>query len=43
VQIAARVRLVVVGHGLEQPIDDNGTPVGRTNNRRVEFRIEPAQ
>jgi hypothetical protein len=25
------------------PIDDNSTPAGRKNNRRVEFHIEPAK
>jgi outer membrane protein OmpA-like peptidoglycan-associated protein len=36
-------RFNAVGHGMEQPIDDNGTPEGRKNNRRVEFNIESAQ
>jgi OOP family OmpA-OmpF porin len=32
-------RLTAVGYGAEHPIDDNATPDGRRNNRRVEFRI----
>jgi outer membrane protein OmpA-like peptidoglycan-associated protein len=32
-------RLTAVGYGAEHPIDDNATPEGRRNNRRVEFRI----
>jgi outer membrane protein OmpA-like peptidoglycan-associated protein len=34
-------RLVAKGFGLEKPIDSNETEEGRTNNRRVEFHIEP--
>ena len=32
-------RLVPVGFGQEKPADTNETPVGRENNRRVEFNI----
>jgi outer membrane protein OmpA-like peptidoglycan-associated protein len=32
-------RLEAYGYGQERPIDDNGTAVGRENNRRVEFLI----
>ena len=35
-------RLSAKGFGLERPIDTNETDEGRTNNRRVEFHIEPA-
>jgi outer membrane protein OmpA-like peptidoglycan-associated protein len=31
-------RLTVAGKGSEEPIDDNSTPEGRANNRRIEFR-----
>jgi outer membrane protein OmpA-like peptidoglycan-associated protein len=34
-------RLAAKGFGLEKPIDTNDTDEGRTNNRRVEFHIEP--
>jgi len=33
-------RLSSEGFGLERPIDDNATPAGRQNNRRVEFHID---
>ncbi|MCG2617816.1 OmpA family protein [Terrimonas sp. NA20] len=32
-------RLTTVGHGMDQPIEDNSTPAGRARNRRVEFRF----
>ncbi|MBU0765151.1 MAG: OmpA family protein, partial [Bacteroidetes bacterium] len=32
-------RLVTKGHGSTQPIADNSTPQGQSENRRVEFRI----
>jgi outer membrane protein OmpA-like peptidoglycan-associated protein len=32
-------RLSVAGHGSDEPIDDDSTPEGRANNRRVEFRV----
>jgi len=32
-------RLTVAGKGLEEPIDENTTPEGRSNNRRIEFRV----
>jgi OOP family OmpA-OmpF porin len=35
-------RLTAKGFGLERPIDTNESDSGRTNNRRVEFHIEPA-
>ena len=34
-------RLSSEGYGMERPIDTNRTDVGRKNNRRVEFHIEP--
>jgi outer membrane protein OmpA-like peptidoglycan-associated protein len=33
-------RLTSAGFGPDKPIDDNATPAGRQNNRRVEFHIE---
>lgn len=35
-------RLVVAGAGSSQPIADNATRYGRGQNRRIEFRLEPA-
>ncbi|MFO0678402.1 MAG: OmpA family protein [Polyangiaceae bacterium] len=35
-------RITSAGFGMEKPIDDNKTPEGRKNNRRVEFHIEDA-
>ena len=32
-------RLTVAGKGFDEPIDDNSTPEGRANNRRIEFRV----
>ncbi len=32
-------RLTARGFGSQVPLDDNATPEGRQNNRRVEFRI----
>ncbi len=32
-------RLTVAGKGFDEPIDDNTTPEGRLNNRRIEFRV----
>ncbi len=32
-------RLTVAGKGFDEPIDTNNTPEGRTNNRRMEFRV----
>lgn len=32
-------RLTSQGHGPDKPVDDNGTDLGRQNNRRVEFHI----
>ena len=32
-------RLTVAGKGSDEPIDDNFTPEGRANNRRIEFRV----
>ncbi len=32
-------RLEAIGHGEDNPIDDNGTSAGRRANRRVEFNI----
>jgi outer membrane protein OmpA-like peptidoglycan-associated protein len=36
-------RLVSVGHGVKQPLDDNATEAGRRKNRRVEFHIEESK
>lgn len=36
----AKERMVAVGYGSEEPIDDNETAQGRSRNRRVEFKIE---
>jgi OmpA-OmpF porin, OOP family len=35
-----KARLSSEGFGMERPIDDNTTPEGRQNNRRVEFHID---
>ena len=35
----AAERLKPVGFGPDRPADDNATPKGRENNRRVEFNI----
>lgn len=35
----AAERLKPMGFGPDKPADDNGTPAGRENNRRVEFNI----
>jgi outer membrane protein OmpA-like peptidoglycan-associated protein len=32
-------RMVAVGYGPDQPIADNATPAGRSDNRRVELRL----
>jgi OmpA-OmpF porin, OOP family len=32
-------RLKAAGFGQTQPVDDNGTPAGRANNRRVEMKL----
>jgi outer membrane protein OmpA-like peptidoglycan-associated protein len=32
-------RISVMGYGEDQPLDDNGTEIGRKNNRRVEIAI----
>mgnify|MGYP001815919953 FL=1 len=36
-------RLVIAGAGSSQPIADNATRYGRGQNRRIEFRLEPAR
>lgn len=36
-------RLTSEGFGPDQPVDDNGTEIGRQNNRRVEFHIVESQ
>jgi OmpA-OmpF porin, OOP family len=35
----AEDRIVTVGYGQDVPIDSNDTKAGRTNNRRIEFKI----
>ncbi|MEM8568032.1 MAG: OmpA family protein, partial [Bacteroidota bacterium] len=32
-------RLKFEGHGSKRPLDDNSSPEGRQNNRRIEFQI----
>ncbi len=32
-------RLTTIGYGQDQPVADNGTAAGRTQNRRVEFKV----
>jgi outer membrane protein OmpA-like peptidoglycan-associated protein len=36
-----RERLAAVGHGENSPVAGNGTPDGRTRNRRVEITLDP--
>ncbi len=38
----AAARLQTVGHGADTPLADNQTEEGRRKNRRIEFRIMPA-
>ncbi len=35
----ANDRLTTIGYGQDQPVADNGTAAGRTQNRRVEFKV----
>lgn len=35
----AAVRIQTAGAGPDRPLADNGTPAGRTRNRRIEFRV----
>jgi outer membrane protein OmpA-like peptidoglycan-associated protein len=39
----AKERLAAAGYGFERPIASNATALGRAKNRRVEFRIVPAE
>ena len=32
-------RLTTIGYGSERPVDSNRTDVGRSHNRRTEFRV----
>lgn len=34
-------RLMVIGHGADQPVADNATEAGRQRNRRVEILLQP--
>ena len=40
--VAAK-RIVAVGHGAADPLEDNATPEGRERNRRIEVRIDPVR
>lgn len=41
-QGVAADRVLAVGFGQEKPIADNGSPAGRAQNRRTEFKIATA-
>ena len=34
-------RLLVVGHGANNPLFDNATPEGRMQNRRIVVQVDP--